>query len=472
MYVVPPRLCVSKQSKIVEEALRIRQVTTTLEALALQENSRCREKLFRLEEVSRKFLNFSENTEKAFYQTLPFPIAVVYRKIVNAPNSTQRFSLLIELFEVVVRFIVLVNLADYLSNPKEAEAMIQEIPDIGRLSAPTLGDWVSLFNSLSHHFTSPDNRPFLEEIKDFRLERYTRTLREFVNIRNDSLRGHGSTLTEAEYEIKFQEHSPKLYKLMDELGFLANYRLVKTATMEKHGEFFKISVQNLMGDNPHFTNDHVLLRTPLDTNKVLYLNAKGESLVLDPYVVLELCPECKRPEVLLLAQVYRAENHVSCLRERPQAVVFHQRSTAFCSSRTRFTPVLSQALKRQLHPVELLFCFLRRLQILLGRRKRLVTEPLLYGPDVNSRSQPAGCSGIAKTMQVPLLRVEPGPFGDVLAALMQEPVVESGSCGDGKTNGQFRDVRVLLRRISATSVRRGRCALPSLSAGTRIAVLP
>src|SRR5205823_5272760 len=70
-----------------------------------------------------------------------------------------------------------------------------------------------------------------------------------VNIRNDSLRGHGSTLTEAEYELKFQEHSPKLYKLIDDLGFLASYRLVKTALMEKRGDFFKISVQNLVGDN-------------------------------------------------------------------------------------------------------------------------------------------------------------------------------------------------------------------------------
>jgi hypothetical protein len=142
--------------------------------------------------------------------------------------------MLIELFEVVIRFIVLVSLADYLKSPREPEAMIQEVPDIGRLSAPTLGDWVSLFNSLSHYHTKTESQPFLKEIKEFKLDRYARTLREFVNIRNDSLRGHGSTLTEAEYELKFQEHSPKLYKLIDDLAFLASYRLVKTALMEKH----------------------------------------------------------------------------------------------------------------------------------------------------------------------------------------------------------------------------------------------
>jgi hypothetical protein len=69
--------------------------------------------------------------------------------------------------------------------------------------------------------------------------------------------------------------------------------------MDKDGDFFKIAVQTLMGDNPHFETSHIVLRTPLDTNKVLYLNREQESLVLDPYIVLERCPECNRPEVLL-----------------------------------------------------------------------------------------------------------------------------------------------------------------------------
>jgi hypothetical protein len=236
----------------------------------------------------------------AFYQTLPFPIAVVHRKMASAPTSTQRFSRLIDLFEVVVRFVTLVILADYLNGPNEREAMIQEIPEIGRLSAPSLGDWVSLFKSLSRHYTSTNSRPFLKEIKDFKLDRYMKTLDEFVNLRNASLRGHGSTQTEAEYEIRFQENSPKLDKLIDDLEFLPNYRLVKTGLMGRHGEIHKISVQILMGDNPHFASEHLQSRTSLETDKVHYLNEIDESLVLHPYIVLELCPECKRPEVLLL----------------------------------------------------------------------------------------------------------------------------------------------------------------------------
>jgi len=101
-----------------------------MEALAFEGQQSLSDRFFNLEGVSDKFLKFSENTEKAFYQRLPFPIAVVYRKIANAANNTQRYSLLIELFEVVIRFIVLVNRADYLNSRKAVETLVQQVPDM------------------------------------------------------------------------------------------------------------------------------------------------------------------------------------------------------------------------------------------------------------------------------------------------------------------------------------------------------
>jgi hypothetical protein len=221
------------------------------------------------------------------YQQLPFPIAVVQRKIKSAPNNTQKFSLLIELFEVAIRFIALVHLADYINNRRQAALVAGQVPDIKKLFAPALGDWVNIFKAFARINSSVESTPFLAEIKSFRLDKYQRTLQEFMDIRNASLRGHGGTLTEDEYELRFQEHAKKVYDLISSLGFLANYTLVKTGPMDKDGDFYKIAVQILMGDNPHFETSHIVLRTPLDTNKVLYLNREQESLVLDPYVVLE-----------------------------------------------------------------------------------------------------------------------------------------------------------------------------------------
>ena len=288
-----------QQSQIVADALELGQTVSSLQALTVEGERALKENLFSLASAKEKFKHFSATTEKARYKQLPFPIAVVQRKIRNAPNNTQNFSLLIEMFEVVIRFIALVHLADYTNNRKQAAVVAERVPDIKKLFAPALGDWVSIFKSFASIKSGAESTPFLAEIKTFRLDKYQRTLQEFVDIRNASLRGHGATLTEEEYELRFQEHAPKVYELVSNLGFLANYTLVKTGRMEKDGDFFNIAVHTLMGDNPHFETDHIVLRTPLDTNKVLYLNRDQESLVLDPYIVLERCPECNRPEVLL-----------------------------------------------------------------------------------------------------------------------------------------------------------------------------
>jgi hypothetical protein len=295
--VVLPEL--QQQNQIVADALELGQTVSSLQALTVEGERALKENLFALAAAKEKFQKFSAPTEEARYQQLPFPIAVVQRKIRNAPNNTQKFSLLIELFEVVIRFIALVHLADYVNNRKQAAVVAEQVPDIKKLFAPALGDWVSIFKAFARIKSGADSTPFLAEIKSFRLDKYQRTLQEFVDIRNASLRGHGATLTEEEYELRFQEHAPKVYDLVSSLGFLANYTLVKTGRMEKDGDFFNIAVHTLMGDNPHFETSHIVLRTPLDTNKVLYLNHDQESLVLDPYIVLERCPECNRPEVLL-----------------------------------------------------------------------------------------------------------------------------------------------------------------------------
>jgi hypothetical protein len=159
-----------------------------------------------------------------------------------------------------------------------------------------LGVWVNLFRSLAQFKLES---PFLKEVKMLKVNEYQKTITEFVNVRNESFKGHGATLTEAEYEVKCQEHSPSIYELVSKMSFLANYRLVKTGSMEKDGGFYRISTQTLVGDNPVFETEMISSRTPFDTHKVLYLNSSLDALVLDPFVILEPCTECHRPELLM-----------------------------------------------------------------------------------------------------------------------------------------------------------------------------
>ena len=175
--------------------------------------------------------------------------------------------------------------------------MLTRCPELSKLSKPSLGDWVSLFRALVKFENA---NPFLKEVKDLKANEYQRTIDGFVNLRNQSLKGHGATLTEPEYELKFQEHAQSIYDLIGRMSFLSSYQLVKTTSMDKDGHHYRISAQTLMGDNPVFETQVISSQRPLDTQKVLYLNASLDSLVLDPFVILEPCTECHRPELLLL----------------------------------------------------------------------------------------------------------------------------------------------------------------------------
>lgn len=286
----------SQQSRIVDQALEIKNSVSTLEALGFEAKQSLSDSFFDLESTKNKLRAFSASTENAFYRTLPFPIAIVRRKIENAPNHTQRFSLLIELFEAVIRFLVLVLLADTMSGAEGRDALTK-VPDLARLARPSLGTWVNLLRSFSQT-QAPSS--FSKNIEAMHLNDYQRTNEEFVNVRNQSFRGHGATLSESEYEHKFQGYESSVTDLVAKMALLADYRLVKTGSMEKDGDIYRISAQVLMGDNPMFETTVLSSRTPMDSQKVLYVNSSLEALVLDPYIVLEPCTECHRPELLLL----------------------------------------------------------------------------------------------------------------------------------------------------------------------------
>ena len=66
-------------------------------------------------------------------------------RAMTAVKATQRFSLLIDLFEVVIRFIVLVQVADHLGGSQQAEVLanIPDLSKLSKLSKPSLGIWVS-----------------------------------------------------------------------------------------------------------------------------------------------------------------------------------------------------------------------------------------------------------------------------------------------------------------------------------------
>jgi hypothetical protein len=239
-----------------------------------------------------------------FEKKLPSPIAIVSRKLGNEENRIEGFNLLLDLFDVVIRFIVLVQIADHFRrSPQTAE--LDKYPALSELSKPpTLGTWVELFLQFRRCWTQDC---FLKEKENDALKAVSeKWLRDFVKLRNRSPKGHGPAWPEALYRLEFQKQIGPVEELLHTVSFLKSYWLVKPLPTEHDGTHHRIPVRNLMGDNPIFDTRHIRSARPLPlpTYKVIYLSPDLEPLMLEPYVILDLCSKCDREELLLFNSLF------------------------------------------------------------------------------------------------------------------------------------------------------------------------
>ena len=262
------------------------------------------------------FLDINSHTPESFVsylqtgiplrRELPFPIAIVSRKMGNEANGMRSFFLLLDLFEVVTRFIVLVQIADCMRGSRKKE-LIDKNPGLKNLRNATLGTWVGLFWSLRQF---PPDDPFLREIKvqdeiedRGEIEWLKKTLQHFLDLRNDS--DHGITQGEAHYKSAFEQNIGKMEELLHTVTrrFLNNYWLIKPISIVHGGGDNIYSAWVLMGGNPSFDKRYLRSQRPLTVGRVYYLNEKREVLDLDPYIIVEVCNKCDREELLLFDQL-------------------------------------------------------------------------------------------------------------------------------------------------------------------------
>ncbi len=232
--------------------------------------------------------------EESYSQLLPFPIAIVQRKLDNAQTYKDKYSILVELFESLIKYTALINVSDYLTRLNMGED-----PGMGidRLQRPALGDWVNIFFALTKLKNQPDAQPFLSELKDVRLGKYAETFHDVIRDRNDLL-GHGAAMPDLEYRRHFDNLRPIISDTINLLGFVYKYKLAKSTKLTFDDDSFEVEYYDLMGDNSHFSIQTRQTVKPIKTDAVLIMREDGGYLNLDPFIVLEECQTCMRLELL------------------------------------------------------------------------------------------------------------------------------------------------------------------------------
>lgn len=232
---------------------------------------------------------------------LIFPVAVYYRKLKGEPDIEKKFSLLLDLFDVIVR-------SSGIMLSARAKELDNNYNLIVESKIPSLGDWVTCFDqSLKRLIELNDNfySSFYPSLKD---ASQLIARENLVKLRNDT-KGHSFSLTPHEVNQYLQIYSPIINSLLIILYKFLSLRMTRTIKL-KHirNVGYEYSSYNMNTSNPIFEKKEFSIK-PLE-NKREILETEDEIIIFNekltdyvslyPYLIHGNCPTCGQPKILII----------------------------------------------------------------------------------------------------------------------------------------------------------------------------
>lgn len=243
----------------------------------------------------------NELTKKVL-KLFPFPIAVVYSRLLREEILNQKgkveyqklFYTLIDLFEIINRFLSILILADYHKNGAFDENLNKRISEkINKKMS--LGDWHEILRETLKVFGKEQKNLFVPELFSFYYTRKgneivkTLTAKQFddiINIRNKK-KGHTLSLTQNEYKALYLENKEKIIDILTNLEFLTNYTLITPIEFDnKEIRYYQV----LRGTSIEENFDKIIIDITLNEGVILLADDKNLNnlLILSPLTYWEI----------------------------------------------------------------------------------------------------------------------------------------------------------------------------------------
>lgn len=176
--------------------------------------------------------------------SFPFPIAFRFALMEEEVSAHRKFLLMLDVFEVAIRYLATVLVAEYAHQPTQTEVVDRLLLE-RLLKKMSLGDWTHLFRETLRYYWTQKRIPFLQELQGFYLQRDKQfklspgalAIDEFVSIRN-TYKGHGVVEDEETYADLYRKFRQKLDQWLGDLSFLAQYHLLVPFSREKQGGYY------------------------------------------------------------------------------------------------------------------------------------------------------------------------------------------------------------------------------------------
>lgn len=258
----------------------------------------------------------NETIDEIIDKKFPFPVSYCFRSMQNEINYSRKWLKLLELFEIILKYQFYVLLSDL----KQNNVDIKNLKEINNLKRPSLGHIHSLFFKLLTFVKKPNSGYFTQEwIKTFndkQVRNVCKVSSHMIELRNNTLRGHGFVESDDRYQELFHENIKNIIVLINFMFPLAiNYLLINIENGLKHRRgIFEFKASVMQGSNPLFRIMDFKTKEIIENGCYVFNKSTNKFLCIRPWLVVANCPECKRDMVFFYDRI---DNEKIVMRDYP-----------------------------------------------------------------------------------------------------------------------------------------------------------
>lgn len=260
-----------------------------------------------IEEKKQK-KNEMENLLKTSF---PYPISQVYFSFVHEIDFHRRFQYLLQLNEVIIKYVAFVSLSDSIASNEKLPQLKLAIEN--KFRKPSLGDFVTIIDTVLNYSEKISNiiHPWSKEdllkkqsnFLDNEAQKINlnQTFSEIVSLRN-SWAGHGAIRSVYEYKMEIERQIPQLFSLLNRFLFLAkcNSFLILSSDFNEFGDgdVYKIRLFNGLDilDNDLEIQKRLSEGQREQLIRYVYFHNTANNTIVNLYPFLShmFCPDCKK----------------------------------------------------------------------------------------------------------------------------------------------------------------------------------
>ncbi|MDQ1354613.1 MAG: hypothetical protein QG657_4922 [Acidobacteriota bacterium] len=243
--------------------------------------------------------------------TRQFPsfFAEMFDEMNSALEPIKKFKRQLDLFETILKFFSIVVVSEYLAGEKR-------IPDIDsrviaeRICTRGMGDWFQMSLEFYKNKKELPDHFFLDIFSNFFTGKNRKLMADLIELRNIKW-GHGSKLSDAEYNKLIKESNEIILTLLNDLSFLTGFSLFRIVHMRILNNQNIYKLIDCSGSNLNLLPSEKTFKTLLPSEEMIIIDLKDENhhQSLHPFIILEDCGQCNQPEIFFYNGFYKEKIH-------------------------------------------------------------------------------------------------------------------------------------------------------------------